>query len=207
MRGQSIDNIAGGASSIQLGSLRGTSQSLIDQVSVRSIMETCSETIGKETGANSFAKKEFAELVNEKERTDDAMERLVNLFAEYTEQFIVKKPNSNSSNEAKVRDVREFLKKFRVDMKKQKSKTIFLENKILDDEKSIDMLMRDELHNEGFMNRCFESANELKKQITLVGRSFRPKKSKRTKNPIFWKPDPLRYSKHMQELFDTGLYT
>lgn len=125
------------------------------------------------------------------------MERLCNLFDEYMEQFIVRKPFIASSDQAKVQDVKNFLNNFKSHMLTQKSKTIFLESKILDDEKSIDLLMRDELHNEGFMNRCFESANELKKQITLAGRSFQPKKSKKTKNPIFWKPDPLRYSKHM----------
>ena len=68
-------------------------------------------------------------------------------------------------------------------------------------------MMQEELHNECFMQRCFESAKQVKQQVHVVGRKYQPKKSKKTKNPIFWKPDPLRYSKHMQELFDTGLYS
>ena len=37
-------------------------------------------------------------------------------------------------------------------------------------ERSVDHLMRDELHQECFMSRCFDSAIEIKKHITLVGR-------------------------------------
>jgi len=73
-----------------------------------------------------------------------------------------------------------------------------VQSQLLYDERSVDELMRDELHDECFMDRCFESAIEIKKHITMVGRSFQPKKTKKSKNPIFWKPDPLRLSKHLQ---------
>ena len=85
--------------------------------------------------------------------------------------------------------------------------SIFLGANIIEDVRDVDALMREELHNEGFMHRCFESAQELKKQITLAGRAYQPRKSKKTKNPIFWKPDPMRYSKHLQDIFDSGLYS
>lgn len=65
------------------------------------------------------------------------------------------------------------------------------------DEKSVEMIMRDDLHNECFMERCFGSPKSIKNKVTAVGRQFQPKKSKKTKNPIFWKPDPIRYSKHL----------
>ena len=77
--------------------------------------------------------------------------------------------------------------------------TIFKERPegAIHDDKSVEQMMQEELHNECFMQRCFESAKQVKQQVTVVGRKYQPKKSKKTKNPIFWKPDPLRYSKHM----------
>ena len=61
------------------------SQSLLDQVSVREIMDTCSGTIGK-IGDN-VAKKELDAIVDEKNKTDDAMDRLKILFNEYCDQL------------------------------------------------------------------------------------------------------------------------
>ena len=61
------------------------SQSLLDQVSVREIMDTCTTTIGKV--GNSIAKKELAKITDEKNKTDDAMDRLKALFGEYCDQL------------------------------------------------------------------------------------------------------------------------
>ena len=67
----------------------------------------------------------------------------------------------------------------------------------MNDEKSVDLIMRDELHNECFMDRCFRDPKSVKDSVQNVNRSYKPKKSKTTKNPMFWKPDPIRFSKHL----------
>lgn len=70
-----------------LGSMQSlaASQSLLDQVSVREIMDTCSTTIGGV--GKSIAKKELAKITDEKNKTDDAMDRLKMLFGEYCDQL------------------------------------------------------------------------------------------------------------------------
>ena len=50
-----------------------------------------------------------------------------------------------------------------------------------EDEKSVDLIMRDELHNECFMDRCFHDPMSLKNSVTNVNRAYKPKKSKKTK--------------------------
>ena len=72
------------------------------------------------------------------------------------------------------------------------------------DEKSVDLIMRDELHNECFMDRCFQDPKSLKDSVTGVSRAYKPRKSKKTKNPMFWKPDPIRFSKPLQDVLDNG---
>ena len=85
---------------------------------------------------------------------------------------------------------------------------MFLEkpDALMNDEKSVDLIMRDELHNECLIERCFDDPQTVKNSVTGVNRKYQPKKSKKTKNPMFWKPEPIRFSKHLQEILDTGLY-
>jgi len=78
---------------------------------------------------------------------------------------------------------------------------------MMDDEKSIDLIMRDELHNEVLMERCFDSPENVKRNVNVGNRMYQPKKSKRTKNPMFWKPDPIRYSKALAEILESGVYS
>ncbi len=69
------------------------------------------------------------------------------------------------------------------------------------------MIMRDELHNTVLMERCFEAPEVIKRNVHAADKNFIPKKSKRSKNPVFWKPDPLRLSKQMQEVIESGVYS
>ena len=76
---------------------------------MRDIMDSCSETIGKKLGEQSAAKKELAELSEEKSRTDDAMERLAQLYKIFVEQFALEEQSDCSDGEGKVRSKRRIL--------------------------------------------------------------------------------------------------
>ena len=80
-------------------------------------------------------------------------------------------------------------------------------DELVKDEKSIDLIMRDELHNTVLMERCFEAPEVIKKNVHAADKNYIPKKTKRSKNPMFWKPDPIRYSKHLAELLESGVYS
>jgi len=104
--------------------------------------------------------------------------------------------------EAMSPNVKRFLKK--QERQVNNKKTLFIQSAdLLNDEKSVDLMMRDQLHNECFLDRCFKDPLSVKKGVTLVNKALRPRQSKKTKNPIFWKPDPMRLSKHLQEILET----
>lgn len=88
------------------------------------------------------------------------MDRLKELYEEYCEQ-LYKPQKAISSNKAKTAMVKDFL-----DMlaKPKKRKTIFQElpDAVMNDEKSVDLIMRDDLHNVCFMDRCFGEPKEIK---------------------------------------------
>ena len=169
------------ASSIQLlGSIKDAhqhSQSLmLDKVSVREIMDTCEQSIGQDGGTVSLAQKEIKQFAEEKGRTDDAMDRLKDLYVNYIDQLApvdsIASEEDIAANSPAGKQFMEEQKEIRNAFKKRKKRSVFQGAKILDDEKTVDLMMRDELHNECFMNRCFENAQELKKKIVLVGKSF-----------------------------------
>jgi len=58
------------------------SKASLDQVSVREIMDTCTNTIGK-VGKVNKAKRDLNRIRDEKWMTDDAMDKLKELFEEY----------------------------------------------------------------------------------------------------------------------------
>lgn len=43
---------------------------------------------------------------------------------------------------------------------------------MMDDEKSIDLIMRDELHNEVLMERCFDSPENVKRNVNVGNRMY-----------------------------------
>ena len=73
------------AGSINLFGSAHTSQSLLDQFSVREIMNHCAETVGYQgvKSTQSLAQREMIRFSNEKTKTDDAMEKLKYLCDEY----------------------------------------------------------------------------------------------------------------------------
>lgn len=50
-------------------------------------MENCSGTIGQMAGKTSLSMLELNRLADEKSKTDDAMDRLLQLHEEYTDQL------------------------------------------------------------------------------------------------------------------------
>jgi len=63
------------------------SQSLVlDKVSIKEIMNSCTETIGP-AGYDSSAQKDLERFTAEKSRTDEAMDRLLALYDEYCDQL------------------------------------------------------------------------------------------------------------------------
>ena len=111
LRGPSING--NGGSQAMLGShgasLGGqTSQSLLDQVSVREIMNNCSETVGKAGMIVSSAMREIQRFSEEKTKTDDAMDRLKTLCHEYCDQLY--KPQRNfAPSKSQNPSVKQFL--------------------------------------------------------------------------------------------------
>ena len=175
---------------------------MIDKVSVREIMDSCTSQIGP-TGIVSLAKKELHKFNQEKTITDDAMDRLMQLYEEYCDQLQMEhKPFE--AHEAKSSSLRKFLHNLN---RKRKQNTMWAEGQDLVDydEKSVDLLMREELHQERMIDRCFDNASQLKQQVTVVNRKYQPNRKNKTKNPMFWKPEPIRFSKHLQELLESHM--
>ena len=187
-----LDQGSMGGSLAHLGSM--DSQASLDIDSVREIMDNCSGQISK-NGKASKTQKDLAKVEKQKERTDAAMDRLKELYEVYCGQ-LYSQTVPVSTSEIKTAGV----KKFIIDQqnKAKKKKTLFLEkpDALLNDEKSVDLIMRDGLDDECFLDRCFKDPKAVKQQIAIMtaSKTLQPKKSKKTKNPIFWKPEPVRMS-------------
>lgn len=110
------------------------------------------------------------------------------------------------AGEAKSSSLRKFLSNLNRQNRRGANKFWMDNQDLIDyDEKSVDLIMREELHQERMIDRCFDSASQLKQQVTAVNRKYQPNRKNKTKNPIFWKPEPIRFSKHLQELLESHM--
>ena len=97
LRGPSINdnmNSYDTLGSITASGAAQNSKSLLDQVSVRDIMNVCQETVGKSLNdSQSIANRQMKHFRKEKTKTDDAMDRLKLLCDEYCDQL--NRPSKN----------------------------------------------------------------------------------------------------------------
>ncbi len=82
---------------------------MTDRLSVREIMDSCTNMIGAKDGnSKSTAKKDLNRINEEKLRTDDAMDRLKELHTEYCDQ-LAKTEKPIHISEQMSDEVRKFL--------------------------------------------------------------------------------------------------
>ena len=137
------------------------------------------------------------------------MDRLKKLYEGYCDQLYI--PTAPvPPGEIKTEGVKKFLRDQQNKAQQRVEKKLFFEDPdaLLNDEKSVDLLMRDGLDDECFFDRCFKDPKAVKQQIATMtaNRTLKLKKSKNTKNPIFWKPEPVPMTKFVKRLMDTSQY-
>ena len=137
------------------------------------------------------------------------MDRLKKLYEGYCDQLYI--PTAPvPPGEIKTEGVKKFLRDQQNKAQQRVEKKLFFEDPeaLLNDEKSVDLIMRDGLDDECFLDRCFKDPKAVKQQIAIMtaSKTLQPKKSKKTKNPIFWKPEPVRMSHFVQRLMDTSQF-
>lgn len=126
-------------------------------MSVKEIMDSCTVQIGP-VGYDNTARKDLERLSAVKSEIDEAMDRLLLLYEEYCDQnFATQKPVN--FKEANDKSLGEFLEK--LDSRKKK-KRIFEDKDVAGVEKSVDVIMREELHNECLLERCFDDPLSIK---------------------------------------------
>lgn len=87
----------------------------------------------------------------------------------------------------------------------KKRKTLFDDSEAKDDDYfMIQNVMREELNNLGFAERCFGTKDEAKRLVGMQNRKLLPKKKDQSKNPMLWRPDRLHFSKPMKEILEAA---
>ena len=69
-------------------------------------------------------------------------------------------------------------------------------------DKDIDQLMREELHEQGVIQRCHEEAKKLKHQADTGEDLKAEPRTIKKRDFVLWKPEPLKISKQVQYVID-----
>ena len=139
IRVNSSDHMASQQRSIVSKSLQ------LDKSSVQEIMASCANQIGP-SGYDTLANQHLKQFNKVQEKNDQAMARLIQLYTEYCDQLQIVDVPVNAEK-ARSSQLRKFLRTLNRKPKPKKTQFMFenLEKPEID-QKSIDVIMREELH-------------------------------------------------------------